>query len=315
MTHELLGIHHVTAIAGDPQANLDFYTHLLGMRFIKLTVNFDDPGSYHFYFGDELGRPGTALTFFPHPGGYAGTPGAGQATTVSLSIPEGSLEAWIDRLASQAISFDQPAHRFGERLIELRDPDGLRIELVESADATVVEGWRGGPVDAAIAVRGIHSVTIEASKLDANDKFFTNTMGFIREGEEGGRIRYQVGQGVGSIVDVIQGDSRGRVAVGSVHHIAFRTSDDEGQAHWLKKAQEFGLHASPVMERDYFRSIYFREPNGVLFEIATDGPGFTIDEPAEALGQSLHLPAQYEPYREEIEKRLPPIKLPAGAVR
>ena len=144
MSHDLLGIHHVTAIAGDPQANLDFYTQLLGMRMIKLTVNFDDPGSYHFYFGDELGRPGTALTFFPHPGGYAGVPGAGQATIVSLSIPEGSLEAWIDRLAKEAVLFDLPDPRFGERILALRDPDGLKIELIESPDATATEGWKDG---------------------------------------------------------------------------------------------------------------------------------------------------------------------------
>jgi glyoxalase family protein len=314
MSSDLLGIHHVTAIAGDPQANLDFYTKLLGMRMVKLTVNFDDPGSYHFYFGDRLGSPGTALTFFPHPGGLQGSPGAGQATTISFAIPEGTLEGWMDYLAQEAIHFEIPASRFGQKLIELRDPDGIRLELIEAPEANI-EGWSESPVGPQMAIRGFHSVTVEATRMDANDRFYTETMRFKKEGEEDGRIRYRVGAGIGSIVDVVESDRRGRVAIGTVHHVAFRTPDDEGQSYWLETAQSFGLHSSPVMERDYFRSIYFREPNGVLFEIATDGPGFTIDESEETLGTALKLPARYEPFRSEIERRLPPIDLPVGVSR
>ncbi len=310
MTHDLLGIHHVTAIAGDAQSNLDFYTEALGMRLVKLTVNFDDPGAYHFYFGDELGRPGSALTFFPHPGGFPGVPGAGQATTVSLAVPTGSLDAWAKRLKTGDFST-----RFGERVLTLSDPDGLRVELIETEDADAVDAWRGGPLSSEMAIRGIHSVTISSSRFESNDRFFTKNMGFHKIGDEDGRTRYRVGSGIGSIVDVVHNESRGRVAVGSVHHVAFRVSNDDEQAHWLRKTRDLGLQSSPVMERDYFRSIYFREPGGVLFEIATDGPGMTIDEPADALGQALRLPARYESHREEIERNLPPLRLPQAVGR
>lgn len=315
MNHALLGIHHVTAIAGDPQKNLDFFTQVLGMRFVKLTVNFDDPGAYHFYFGDRLGRPGTALTYFPHPGGYRGIPGSGQVVAVGLAIPVGTLDRWVTRLADLVVDFDLPEPRFGDRLVGLKDPDGLAIELVESSDAAFGEPWEGSPVGGDMAIRGIHSVTVAANRLEANDRFYVGTMGFVKEAGEGDRTRFRVGNGLASVVDVVPALERGRVALGSVHHVAFRTLDDASQAHWLATARNFGLHASPVMERDYFRSIYFREPNGVLFEIATEGPGFTIDEPEDALGTSLRLPAQYEPMRAAIERRLPPLRLPSREVQ
>lgn len=299
MTHPLLGIHHVTAIAGYPQRNLDFYTQLLEMRLVKLSVNFDDPNAYHFYFGDQQATPGSLLTFFPHPDGFAGKRGTGQATSVGLAIPEGTLDGWVDRLAEHAVNFDLGESRFGERTLLLDDPDGLRLELVESSDA------HG---DGAIV--GIHSVTLEVGSLERATQFYRDRMGFTVEGDTEDRRRFRVGKGIGSIVDVVENRERGRVAVGSVHHVAFRTPDDEGQSVWHGRALDLGLSTSPVMERDYFRSIYFREPNGVLFEIATDGPGMAIDEPVESLGTSLRLPAMYEPKRAEIERRLPPLVLP-----
>lgn len=313
MEHPLLGIHHVTAIAGDAQRNLDFYAHTLGMRFVKLTVNFDDPGAYHFYFGDEAGSPGSLLTFFPHPGGYAGERGAGQATAVALAIPQGSLEAWIDHFARHAVDFHLGGERFGERFIFLDDPDGLRIELVETVDANPLEGRAYGDIPAEHAIRGIHSVTLEVGSPESAARFYCERMGFAPAESTDDRLRFRVGDRIGSVVDVVESNVRGRVAVGSVHHIAFRTPDDEGQAFWRERALSLHLATSPVMERDYFRSIYFREPSGVLFEIATDGPGMAIDEPVEALGQSLRLPAMYEPNREAIERRLPPLVLPGGS--
>lgn len=308
MQHPLLGIHHVTAIAGDPQRNLDFYTHIMGMRFVKLTVNFDDPGSYHFYFGDSVASPGSLLTFFPHPGGSAGVRGAGQATTVSFSVPPGSLDAWMNYLAHHAIDFDILPELFGERRVGIDDPDGLRLELVEVPSTGAGQSY--GNIDHEHAIRAIHSVRIEASSLEAATRFYTDRMGFERVGDQDGIRRLKVGAGW---VDVIENPNRGRVAVGSVHHVAFRTADDAGQAMWRERALALHLATSPVMERDYFRSIYFREPNGVLFEVATDGPGMDIDEPMDALGTTLRLPAMYESDRAHIERRLPPLVLPGGS--
>lgn len=313
MTNPLLGIHHVTAIAGDPQQNLDFYSHTLGMRFVKLTVNFDDPGAYHFYFGDETASPGSLLTFFPHPGGLKGERGAGQATAVAFAIPEGTLDAWIDYFARHAIDFSLAEDRFDQRMILLDDPDGLRLELIETPEANGTSGRAHGEITPEMAIRGIHSVSLTVGSMESATRFYTERMGFVLEAETPERRRFRVGQGIGSVVDIVESRERGRVAVGSVHHVAFRTPDEAGQALWRERALSLQLSTSPVMERDYFRSIYFREPSGVLFEIATDGPGMDIDEPMDSLGQSLRLPAMYEPHRAEIERRLPPLVLPGGA--
>lgn len=310
MTREVRGIHHVTAIAGDAQRNLDFYMGPLGMRLVKVNVNQDDPGTYHFYFGDESGSPGSILTFFPHAGGYTGKKGAGQASAVGLAIPSGSLDFWIDRLAAEAISFDMPGDRFGERMISLSDPDGLTVELIESEDADGVPGWAGGPVLEAHVIRGIHSVTLEHAS-GHGDAFLGEQMGFLSVAEEYGRVRYRTGTGVGSIVDVVPNPTIGRVAVGSIHHVAFRVAGSDGQQEWLRYlGGQDGIHTSGIVERAYFRSLYFREPGGVLFEIATDGPGFTIDEELEELGSGLCLPPWLESRRAEIERVLPPIRYP-----
>lgn len=313
MTHDLLGIHHVTAIAGDPQANLDFYSGLLGMRLVKVCVNQDDVRTYHFFYGDETGSPGADLTFFPHPGGYQGKPGAGQAVSVALAIPIGSLEFWTARLADAAVDFDL-GERFGERLVSLADPDGLTVELVETPAANDRPGWEGGPVPAEHTIRAIHSVTLAQSDARRSAKFLTERMGFIETEEAAGRIRLQLGDGLGSVVEVVQAEERGRVALGSIHHVAFRIADHEGQREWLDHVNQIGLASSGVIDRAYFESLYFREPGGVLFEIATDGPGFTIDESEAELGSRLSLPPWLEPRREEIERGLPPVRLPSVKV-
>lgn len=313
MTHDLLGIHHVTAIAGDPQANLDFYSELLGMRLVKVCVNQDDVRTYHFFYGDETGSPGADLTFFPHPGGYQGKPGAGQAVSVALAIPIGSLEFWTARLAEAAVDFDL-GERFGERLVSLADPDGLTVELVETPAANDRPGWEGGPVPAEHTIRAIHSVTLAQSDARRSAKFLTERMGFSETEEAGGRIRLQLGDGLGSVVEVVQAEERGRVALGSIHHVAFRIANQEGQREWLDHVNQIGLASSGVIDRAYFESLYFREPGGVLFEIATDGPGFTIDESEAELGSRLSLPPWLEPRREEIERGLPPVRLPSVKV-
>lgn len=313
MTTDLLGIHHVTAIAGDPQANLDFYSGLLGMRLVKVCVNQDDVRTFHFFYGDETGSPGADLTFFPHPGGYPGKPGAGQAVSVALAVPVGSIEFWTDRLAAAAVDFNLGS-RFGERLLTFADPDGLAVDLVESSLSNERAGWSGGPVPKEHTIRAIHSVTLAQSNADRSAAFLTNRMGFLREAEAEGRIRLRVGDGLGSIVDVVQAAERGRVALGSIHHVAFRIADQEGQREWLTRVSEIGLQSSSIIDRAYFESLYFREPGGVLFEVATDGPGFTIDETREELGSRLSLPPWLEPRREEIERGLPPVRLPSTTV-
>ncbi len=316
MTTETLGLHHVTAIARDAQANVDFYSQLLGLRLVKLTVNFDDPGSYHLYYGDAEGTPGTNLTFFPHPDGYQGVPGAGQATAIGLAIPHGALDYWIDRLAAENVPFEAPAYRFGEQFITVADPDGLHLELFETDQADGGKPWTGAGVPIDFAIRGMHSVTLAQRDLSTTAPIVQD-LGYEVEDTDDDRVRYCVGEGgIGSRLEILHGvQERGRVAVGSIHHVAFRLADDESQQYWLNKVLDEGYHSTPVVNRDYFKSVYFREPGHVLFELATDGPGFAIDEPLEALGTSLQLPEMYEAQRELIVKRLPPLRLPGVVAR
>lgn len=314
MASPLNGIHHVTAIAGDPQRNLDFYAGVLGMRLVKVCVNQDDVRTYHFFFGDESGSPGADLTFFPHPGGYAGKPGAGQAVGVGLSVPTHSLDFWAERLGVERIEFAESL-RFGQRILSFSDPDGMTVDLVADPDADTKPGWNGGPVSADHTVRAIHSVTLSQSNAERSAEFLSGRMMFAREGVEDGRIRLRVGQGLGSVVDVVEAPERGRVALGSIHHVAFRVPGREEQEAWLEEVRRIGLSSSSLIDRAYFQSLYFREPGGVLFEIATDGPGFTIDEPIETLGTRLSLPPWLEPDREEIERALPPVRFPQVAAR
>ena len=314
MTTSIAGVHHVTAIASDPQRNLDFYAGFLGLRFVKRTINYDDPGTYHLYFGDEGGRPGTLLTFFPYPGAIQGRRGAGQATVVTLTVPEGSFEYWIHRALRYAVPFKGPVTRFGERVLAFEDPDGLALELVADAAAAGRTGWAGGPVPAESAIRGLHAITLTERSAGPTAQFLTATLGFRELRRDGNRVRYETGNGgATAMVDVIEDASVpfGRVSAGTVHHIAWRTPDEASQQGWREVLTERGSHVSPVMDRQYFHSIYFREPGGVLFEIATDGPGFTADESLEALGGQLKLPAWLEEQRAAVEEGLPPLRAPS----
>ena len=306
------GIHHITAIAGDPQRNLDFYTGTLGLRLVKLTVNFDDPGTYHLYFGDETGHPGSIITFFPWPEGRRGRQGTGQVGTVSLAIPPASLGWWLERLLQHGISYDGPTRRFDEQVLAFSDPDGLLLELVATPRVERVEPWRDGPVPAEHAVRGIHGVTIWEDGHRGTAEFLTRFMGMREVGEEGNRVRLESAtEGAGTVVDLrrIPGFWSGADGVGSVHHVAFRAASDQVQLERRGQIEAAGFSITPVVDRQYFHSVYFREPGGVLFEIATDPPGFTLDEAPGELGTRLQLPAVYEPMRERIERSLPPLRL------
>lgn len=315
MSRQLLGIHHVTAIASDPQANLDFYTGTLGLRLVKLTVNFDDPGSYHIYYGDSLGRPGSLITFFAWPGARRGRHGTPQVTSTAFSIPGGSMGYWSERLAGAGLAPDRSTTYPGEESLSFADPDGLTLELVEPPAEDPRPPWSGGPIPHDRAIRGIHRVTISEEGYEATAGLLTNTLGFRAAAPYGNRFRHECGEGgPGAIVDVLCMPDRrqGAMGVGAVHHVAWRAPYDAEQEEWRLRLAKEALNVSPVMERQYFRSIYFREPGGVLFEIATDGPGFTVDEEPSALGTALRIPPWLEPLRSRIEKLLPPVRIPAG---
>lgn len=307
------GLHHVTAIAGEPQTNIDFYTGVLGLRLVKLTVNFDDPASYHLYYGDGQGHPGTILTFFPWPNAPGGRIGTGQLTVTSFAVPERSLPYWRDRLRKRGIDFEEIRSAFGEETLSFRDPDGLQLELVDAPEADPDRAWDRGPVPAENAVRGFHHVTISENGYELTALLLTHTLGFQHIAKHGNRSRYAVaGGGPSTMVDVVCAPEGrpGRVAVGTVHHVAWRTATDREQAEWRDTLIEAEYDVTPIIDRQYFHSIYFREPGGVLFEIATDPPGFATDETVDRLGSSLKLPPWLEPSRSQLERLLPRIDLP-----
>ena len=318
---ELLGIHHVTAIAGDPQENIDFYVRRLGLRLVKKSVNQDDPSTYHLFYADGAGNPGTDLTFFPSPNAARGRPGAGQAISVAFAVPERSLSYWIARLRESGVPVSGPRARFDEEVIAFSDPHGLSLEFVASAETEHRQpwaAWEDGPIPPQHAIRGIHAVTLEEAALDPTSAFLTGTLGFRRLQEAGGRVRHGVGPGgSGALLDLLArpDEPPGRIAVGTIHHVAWRTPNADEQERWWEEIQALGLPHSPIIDRFWFRSIYFREPGTVLFEIATDGPGFSVDEREEDLGGRLILPPWLEPDRQQIEASLPPITLPEEAVR
>jgi catechol 2,3-dioxygenase-like lactoylglutathione lyase family enzyme len=311
------GIHHVTMIAGDVQRNVDFYAGVLGMRLVKRTVNFDDPGTYHLYYGDETGSPGTLLTFFPWSGARGGREGAGQFASVSLAIPSASLGFWLQRLVTQGVEHDALTTRFGERLIGLRDPDGLRVELVGSDDAARLDGWSDGPVPAEHAIRGVHAMTLWTADLDATAQLLEGPFAMRRAAVEGRTTRFvpaePAASGIGTALDVrdVAGFWDAASGVGTVHHVAWRVPDDATEVALLERVRASGLGTTGVVDRKYFHSVYFREPGGSLFEIATDAPGFAIDEPIATLGSSLVLPPWLEPERDRISAALPSIVLPS----
>jgi glyoxalase family protein len=311
------GLHHITAMAGNAQANLDFYHTLLGQRLVKRTVNFDDPGTYHFYFADETGTPGTVLTFFPWPSAKRGERGNGEASAVAYTIRPGSVAYWRERLSAHGVTVTDEAPRFGQPVLAFTDPDGMRLELIASAAPATIRHWADGPVPADHALRGFHSVTLWLEDTRATAALLVEHLGYTFVGEEGDRARFAGASGdVGLYVDLVArpGQPRGRFGVGSIHHVAFRTVDDSEQLEYLGALQAAGFGVSPVRDRQYFHSIYFRSPGGVLFEVATDAPGFLYDEPVESLGQTLKLPSWLESRRDEIEAFLPPAVLPEPEV-
>jgi catechol 2,3-dioxygenase-like lactoylglutathione lyase family enzyme len=312
MNPTIPGIHHVTAICSDPQQNVDFYCGLLGLRLVKRTVNFDDPGSYHLYYGDALGRPGTILTFFAWPGAHHGRIGPPQVTETAFAVPSDSAGFWQERLQRHGINLDASGSRFGERVLGFADPDGLKLEIVATAQPGG-DAPAGGPVPGAHAIRGFHGVTLSEEGYENTARLLTDIMGFRAEGSEGNRFRYRAGHGgFAAIVDLLcVPDARhGELGAGVVHHVAFRTPDDEQQGAWRTEITRLGYNVSPVMDRQYFHSIYFREPGGVLFEIATDPPGFTADEAPAELGSKLRLPPWLESRRPVLERLLPRLRLP-----
>jgi len=305
------GLHHVTAISGPAQANVDHYAGRLGLRLVKQTVNHDDPGTYHLYYADGPVRPGSFLTFFPWPDAMRGRAGAGQATAPAYAVRPGAIEAWQRRFADEGEDIGATSERFGERVLTLHDPDGLVVELVATPGA---DGARiDGPIPADEALGAFHSVTLASHAPEATARVLTDALGYEEHGQEATRLRF-VSPGADRAryvdVDLAATKTLSRMGTGTVHHVAFRVPDDAAEMEVRERLIALGLEPTPQVDRRYFRSVYTREPGGILFELATDPPGFTVDEPFESLGRRLVLPPQHEPMRSRIEARLPPLCLP-----
>lgn len=311
MTINPHGIHHVTAIARDPQQNVDFYTSVLGLRLVKQTVNFDAPHVWHLYYGDEHGSPASILTFFPWPGIQRGQEGAGLTTATAFSVARDSMGFWLERLNQLGVEHDGLSVRGDSEVITLFDNDGMRIELV-STDSDPRSGWDGvASIPTEHAVRGLHAVTLSERQLDPTSNMLTEFLGMELSGESASAAKFAMGEGAsGAMVEVVGGvQERGLQAGGTVHHVAFSAPDLPTMQSWQQELLSRGVQVTQVMDRQYFKSIYFREPGGVLFEIATDDPGFAIDEPLLELGKKLKLPPWLEPTREQIAASLPPIRV------
>jgi len=310
------GIHHVTAISGKALHNLKFYTHVMGLRFVKKTVNFDDPGTYHLYYGDRVGDPGTILTFFPWEHAAPGRAGVGQTLQTTFRIPAGSIGYWTHRLVEKGVAHQAPKQRFGERVLSFSDPDGMSLALVGAAGAQSEPAWDGEDIPAEHAIRGFHGVTLMVDDGARTMAVLRDVLGFKDAGQDGPLARLRASEAVGGVVDIheAKGFLPGRQGRGSVHHIAFRAADDAVQAAMAQKlVAEHGLRPTHQLDRQYFRSVYFREPGGILFEIATDQPGFAVDESVETLGRALKLPPFLESRRKEIEAALPALDTTVSA--
>lgn len=301
-----MGIHHITAIVGHPQENVDFYAGVLGLRLVKKTVNFDDPATYHLYFGNEGGKPGSIITFFPWPGAQRGIIGDGQVGVTSYVVPEGALGFWEERLGKFNIAFTK-MERFGEQYLEFDDPHGLHLEIVERAEGEV-NTWTFGGITPEFAIKGFGGATLLSSRPEKTADLLENVMGLVKVAEEGDVIRFRSTAEIGNVIDLKKTSiGRGEMGAGTVHHIAWRAKDDEDQLDWRHHITAHGYGVTPVKDRNYFNAIYFREHGEILFEIATDPPGFAHDESHETMGQELKLPQQYEPHRETIENILLPV--------
>lgn len=311
--NKLKGIHHITAIAGDPQKNIDFYVNVLGLRFLKKTVNFDDPHTYHFYYGDENGNPGTILTFFPWTErGFKGKRGNGQIAAISFSIPSSSMDFWMEHLTKQKINFAGPVKRFNEQVLIFEDHDEFELEIIASKEEKR-EGWDSRYIPKEHSIRGFWGASIWHQKTEITESFMSSLLGFNKVDKTENRTRLTLADGgTGTYVDLISlpKQQKGIMGVGAIHHIAFRTANDKDQLEVREKIISRKYDVTPVIDRNYFHSIYFKEPGNVLFEVATDPPGFFVDETQETLGKSLKLPEWYEPRRSEIESSLPKVTIP-----
>lgn len=317
-TEPIAGLHHVTAIVANAQQTVDFYSNLLGLRLVKQTVNFDDPGTYHLYFGDAQGSPGSILTFFPWQGIRRGVAGRGMIGAIGLAVPEAALPYWTERLATAGVRASDPAPRFGRQMVAFADPSGLQLELVGEPGLEEQAAWQGGPVPAAHAIRRVAGVTLTLGQPAETATLLTDVLGFAQvatdaesDAADGRRSLYRSADGT-TLVELVSRPELpyGYMGAGTVHHVAWRTPTDAAQSAWLHRLQRAGVDATPVRDRQYFRSIYFREPGGVLFEIATDPPGFAADEAPDELGTRLMLPPWLEPQRDAIARTLPPLVLP-----
>ncbi|TSJ44519.1 ring-cleaving dioxygenase [Mucilaginibacter corticis] len=308
MENQIKGLHHITAIAGNAKRNVKFYTDTLGLHLVKKTVNFDDPNTYHLYYGDKTGAPGTILTFFPWEGISAGRRGARQATEIGYSISQGSLDFWLKRMDDHNIIHNKVAEKFGEQYLTVLDPDGLKLELTVAKNADNRLPWETTEIKADNAIKGFHNITITTNKIEPTARILTEVLGYKLLEQHVNRYRFVTDTVENAnIVDLVEvaGEIAGHVAGGSVHHVAFRVSDEKTLMEYREKIAALGLHITDKIDRNYFYSLYFREPGGVLFEIATDNPGFAVDEPVDELGTHLMLPPQYESRRADIEQQLP----------
>lgn len=308
MSKKTMGIHHITAIVGHPQENVDFYAGVLGLRLVKQTVNFDDPGTYHLYFGNEGGKPGTIITFFPWAGAKQGVIGDGQVGVTAYAVPAGAMAFWEKRLESFQIPFTK-MERFGEQYLEFDDPHGLHLEIVERADGET-NTWTFGGVTPEVAIKGFAGATLLSAQPEKTADLLENVMGLELVGKEGDFARYRATADIGNIIDLkLTSIGRGQMGVGTVHHIAWRAIDDADHLDWQEYIADNGYGVTTVRDRNYFNAIYFKEHGEILFEIATDPPGFAHDESQQTMGESLKLPAQYEQHRAQLEKVLIPIEV------
>ncbi|WP_342549267.1 ring-cleaving dioxygenase [Paenibacillus sp. FSL P2-0089] len=306
MNKQTMGIHHITAIVGHPQENMDFYAGVLGLRLVKQTVNFDDPGTYHFYFGNDGGKPGTIITFFPWADAYQGKIGGGQVGVTSYVIPVGAMAFWRERLTAFKVAYTE-MERFGEHYLEFDDPHGLHLELVER-EAGERNEWTFSGVTPEVAIKGFGGATLLSTQPEQTAELLEKVMGLTFVGQEGDVARYRSAADLGNVVELkVTAVPRGEMGVGTVHHIAWRAKDDQDQLEWQEVVHDNGYGVTPVQDRNYFNAIYFREHGEILFEIATDPPGFAHDETPETMGTSLMLPEQYEPHRAQIEQVLLPV--------
>lgn len=313
MNTSVHGIHHVTCIAGDAQENLNFYVGVLGMRLVKKSVNQDDPGTYHLFYADGAGTPGTDLTFFPWSNMQPSWLGTGLTVEVPFAVPTGTLEYWQERLEQYSVTYDDLETRFGERTLPFRDPHGLHLALVETDDERPFVPWDDSPVAPEHQLRGMHTVRLWERRREPTHKVLTERMGFTLLDSDDGWYRYGVdGGGSGKFIEVkeLPDKRRGQWGTGGIHHVAWRVTDSDEQMQVRSSVADAGLRPTSQIDRFWFKSVYFKEPGGVLFELATDGPGFDRDEEPEHLGEELILPPWLEAHRDEIENALPPLEMP-----